>query len=261
MQKKTGAAVGRGRAAARPRTLAIDVGGTGLKASVLDPHGVMITDRLRVPTPSPAPPTVLVDALVELVAPIGGFERVSVGFPGVVRDGRVLTAPHFGTKKWHRFDLTGALAKRLGTPVRLINDAEMQGLAVIRGTRLELVVTLGTGVGTALFRDGELMPHLELAHHPVHGRKTYNEYLGDRARKKTGARRWNRRVRKVMDILQALLNYDRVYLGGGNARRVTFDLDRNMRRVSNDAGMLGGIALWRDSVTTRRSRTTGSHPS
>ncbi len=122
----------------------------------------------------------------------------------------------------------------------------MQGLAVVRGTGLELVVTLGTGVGTALFRDGELMPHLELAHHPVRGRKTYNEYLGDRARKKTGARQWNRRVRHVMDILHTLLNYDRVYIGGGNARRVTFDLDRNMRLVSNDAGMLGGIALWRD---------------
>jgi polyphosphate glucokinase len=122
----------------------------------------------------------------------------------------------------------------------------MQGLAVVRGTGLEFVVTLGTGVGTALFRDGELMPHLELAHHPVRGRKTHNEYLGDRARKKTGARQWTRRVRQV-DILHTLLNYDRVYIGGGNARRVTFDLDRNMRLVSNDAGILGGIALWKDS--------------
>ncbi len=100
MQKRSGAAAGRGRATARPRTLAIDVGGTGLKASVLDPRGGMITDRLRVATPAPAPAKVLVDALVGLVAPLGGFERVSIGFPGVVRDGRVMTAPHFGTKRW-----------------------------------------------------------------------------------------------------------------------------------------------------------------
>jgi len=119
MQKRSGAAAGRGRATARPRTLAIDVGGTGLKASVLDPRGGMITDRLRVATPAPAPAKVLVDALVGLVAPLGGFERVSIGFPGVVRDGRVMTAPHFGTKRWHRFGLAGALAKRFGKRRRL----------------------------------------------------------------------------------------------------------------------------------------------
>lgn len=234
------------RPGARPRTLAIDVGGTGLKASVLDARGRMITDRLRVATPNPCPPTVLVGALVDLVAPLGAYDRVSVGFPGVVRDGRIVTAPHFGNDIWGGFDLARALAARLHRPVRLLNDAEMQGLAVIRGKGLELVVTLGTGVGTALFRDGELMPHLELAHHPVHGRHTYNEYLGDRARKKSGVRAWNRRVRRVVGLLQTLLNYDRIYIGGGNARRLAFALDRNMRLVSNDAGVLGGIALWRD---------------
>jgi polyphosphate glucokinase len=239
-----------------PRTLAIDVGGTGLKASVLDARGRMITDHVRVATPNPCPPNVLVGALVDLVASLGAFDRVSVGFPGVVRDGRVVTAPHFGNDIWRGFDLAGALAGRFHKRVRLLNDAEMQGLAVIRGTGLELVVTLGTGVGTALFRDGELMPHLELAHHPVRGRKTYNEYLGDKARKKAGAVGWNRRVRRVVDILQTLLNYDRIYIGGGNARRIGFKIDRNMRRVSNKAGVLGGIALWRDVDRVGRRRSS-----
>lgn len=238
------------------RTLAIDVGGTGLKASVLDARGRMITPHVRVATPDPCPPKVLVGALADLVAPLGAYNRVSVGFPGVVRDGRVVTAPNLGNDTWRGFNLAGALAARLGKPVRLLNDAEMQGLAVIAGKGLELVVTLGTGVGTALFHDGELMPHLELAHHPVRGRKTYDEYLGDKARKKVGARRWNGRVRRVVDILQTLLNYDRIYIGGGNARRIVFKLDRNMRLVSNTAGVLGGIALWRDVDPVRRDRSS-----
>lgn len=237
-----------------PRTLAIDVGGTGLKASVLDARGRMISDHVRTATPDPCPPNVLVSALVDLVAPLAAYDRVSVGFPGVVRDGHVLTAPHFGNDIWRGFDLAGALAGRFHTPVRLLNDAEMQGLAVITGKGLELVVTLGTGVGTGLFRDGELMPHLELAHHPVRGGKTYNEYLGDKARKRAGVRRWNRRVRRVVAILQTLLNYDRIYIGGGNARRIAFKPDRNMRLVSNTAGVLGGIALWRDVDSVRRER-------
>jgi len=240
---------GSGRArsgAASTRTLAIDIGGTGLKASVLDTRGRMVTDRVRVPTPYPCTPKVLVKTLVDLVAPVGAYGRVSVGFPGVVRGDLIVTAPHFGNEIWRGFGLARALGAQLRAPVRLLNDAEMQGLAVIAGKGLELVVTLGTGVGTALFRDGELMPHLELAHHPVHGSRTYNQYIGDKARRKIGARRWNRRVRRVLAILQSLLNYDRIYLGGGNGRRTAFKKDRSVRLVSNDAGMLGGIALWRD---------------
>jgi polyphosphate glucokinase len=104
-----------------PRTLAIDVGGTGLKASVLDGAGKMLVDRARVATPDPCPPKVLVRTLVALVAPLPGFDRISVGFPGVVRDGRTLTAPHFGGRPWRDFPLAAALAKRLGKPVRLLN--------------------------------------------------------------------------------------------------------------------------------------------
>ncbi|MEP6664057.1 MAG: ROK family protein, partial [Verrucomicrobiota bacterium] len=138
--------------------LAIDVGGTGLKASVIGPNGKMLVERVRVETPYPCPPKTLVDALIKLVKPLPKFDCVSVGFPGVVRDGKVLTAPHFGNKIWQGFELAKALQAGLRKPVRLINDAEMQGLAAIRGSGLELVITLGTGVGSALFRDGKLMP-------------------------------------------------------------------------------------------------------
>lgn len=230
-----------------PLTLGIDVGGTGLKAAVVDTHGEMVGERVRIDTPYPCPPDVMVDALVELVAPLAATDRVSVGFPGVVRGGRIITAPHFGTEFWSGFALAAALQERLGLPTRVLNDADMQGLGVIEGQGLELVVTLGTGVGTALFQDGWLMPHLELAHHPVSGKgKTYNQYLGNAARKKVGEEKWNRRVHRALGQLRALVLFDRLYLGGGNARRITFDLDPDTRIVSNTAGILGGIALWRE---------------
>ncbi len=231
----------------KPNTLSIDVGGTGLKASVLDKDGKMLVDRVRVETPIPCPPAVLMDSLDELIRPLPEFDRVSIGFPGVVREGKVITAPNLGTPKpWSHYPLAKALEHKWGKPVRILNDADMQGLAVIKGKGLEMVVTLGTGVGTALYRDGVLMAHLELAHHPVHGDKTYNQYIGDKVLIKKGKKKWNQRVRKVLDILYTLINYDTVFIGGGNARLIKFKLEKNMKVVSNQAGILGGIALWRD---------------
>ena len=192
----------------RARTLAIDVGGTGLKASVLDARGRMIVDRVWVDTPYPCPPKVLVKALVDLVKPLPAFDRVSVGFPGYVRNDKVITAPHFGNDIWHGFDLVKALKAKFRKPVRLLNDGDMQGLAAIEGKGLELVATLGTGVGTGLFRDGELMPHLELAHHPVHKGKDYNKYLGKKALEKIGKMKWNCRVQRAVKILHDLLHFE-----------------------------------------------------
>ncbi len=245
--------------------LAIDIGGTGLKAALIDRKGHLLGERRRIPTPYPCPPDVMVSALVELCADLRGFERIAIGFPGVVRDGLVLTAPHFKDARWERFALAQAVSDALGhRPARLVNDAEMQGLAAIQGKGLELVLTLGTGAGTALFRDGDLMPHLELAQHPLHGSKTYNGYVGDVARKKLGKKRWNRHVEKTIAILESLLHFDHLYIGGGNAQRLHFALPENVSTISNDAGLEGGAALWaRDSdagdVDVATERTTGSH--
>ena len=226
------------------RTLAIDVGGTNLKASVLNALGGMIADRVHIETPYPCPPKVLVKALVELVKPLPKFDRVSVGFPGYVCEGKVITAPHFGNKIWHGFDLVKALESKLGKPVRLLNDADMQGLAAIGGHGLELVITLGTGVGSALFRNGELMPHLELAHHPVHGGKNYNEYIGEKALEKAGKKKWNVRVEHIIEILRDLFHPDTIYIGGGNSRSITFKLKHDIQLISNEDGILGGFMLW-----------------
>ncbi len=247
-----------------PWTLAIDIGGTGLKASVLDRAGEMVADRVRVVTTYPMPPDGpggLVPALAKLTAPLPPYDRVSVGFPGMVRKGVVLSAPHFVTESgpgspvvpeleaaWSHFDMAGALATTLGKPVKVANDADVQGAAVVVGDGLELVVTLGTGFGTAVFLDGQLMPHLEIAHQPFRKGETYNEQLGERTRKTVGDERWNRRVRKALDLLDALLFFDHLYIGGGNARRVKRDdLGALLERttvVDNAAGILGGIKLW-----------------
>jgi polyphosphate glucokinase len=245
------------QAGSAERILAIDVGGTGLKAAVIDGAGEMKSDRLRVATPHPCTPEQMVDTLAELVKPlIGEFHPtlISIGFPGYVRDNCVLTAPNIGVDGWHGFPLAAKLSARLGgLPTRMINDAEMQGFAAIEGHGIELVLTLGTGAGTALFRDGELMPHLELAHHPVSKDRTYDEYIGDAARAKAGNKRWNKRVEKVIDILAVLVHFDKLWIGGGNAARLKFELPKNVGVVSNAAGIEGGAKLWHPK-STRESR-------
>lgn len=231
-----------------PRTLAIDVGGTGLKASVLDANGHMVVDRVRMLTPDPCPPKVLLDALADLTAPLPAFDRISIGFPGVIRAGHVVTAPHFDQKTWQGFPLEAAATHRFGRPARLLNDAEVQGLGIIAGRGLEVVLTLGTGIGSAVFADGRLAPHLELAHHPLHNGETYNQYLGKDALKRHGARSWSRRVLRAIKVVEALLHYDVLYLGGGNARRLKVDLPPRVETASNENGITGGIRLWDETI-------------
>src|SRR5437764_12973547 len=113
-----------------------------------------------------------------------------------------------------------------------------------------MVLTLGTGAGTALFEDGRIMPHLELAHHPVRGKRTYDEYVGNAALDRKGGKKWNKRVGRVIDILRRLVNFDHLYLGGGNAKHIKFPLPPDVTIVPNSDGLTGGIALWRDVAET-----------
>ncbi|HUX33100.1 MAG TPA: ROK family protein [Gemmatimonadaceae bacterium] len=232
------------QAARSPITLALDIGGTGLKATVVDAKGRMLVDRVRVETPDPAPPRVMVNALVELVKPLPAYDRISAGFPGVVRDGRVVTAPHFGTDVWKNFPLAGTLRRRLGKPARVLNDADVQGYGAVKGRGLEFVITLGTGMGSALFRDGDLMPHMEFAQFPFRKQKTFNDYVGEAARKTLGEKKWNAHLARVIEAFRVLLNFDALYLGGGNARHVTLELPTDVKLVPNEDGLTGGVKLW-----------------
>ena len=230
--------------AAGPRTLAIDIGGTRLKAGILAPDGTMTTGPVRVNTPNPRGPAEIVESLISLVGPLGAFDRISVGFPGVVRGGRVLTAPNLGTEAWHGFPLGSDLGQRLGKPARVLNDASVQGLGVIAEEGLECVITLGTGFGFALFQDGLLAPHLEVGQHPVARDKTYDLYLGNAALHDVGRKKWNKRLRKAIGFIDTLVTYDTLLIGGGNAQVIDFDLPANAKVVSNSAGITGGVKLW-----------------
>ena len=237
-------------AQARPRprparTLAVDIGGTGIKALALSATGKPLMERTRIKTPRPATPGAVINAIVGMAKEQGAFDRVSVGFPGVVCRGVIFTAPNLDGN-WRRFRFAEALSKKLDKPVRVANDADVQGWGVIAGDGVELVITLGTGFGSALFLDGKLVPNLELAHHPFDKGLTYEEKLGDAARKKIGKKKWNRRLLKAIRTLEHAFNYDRLYIGGGNAKQIIMKLPSNTKIVENVAGLLGGLALWRD---------------
>jgi polyphosphate glucokinase len=227
------------------RTLCIDIGGTGLKALVLDAAGTAVTERVRVPTPQPAAPHVVIKALVALIAPLGDFDRVSVGFPGVVIDGVTKTAPNLGPA-WQGFGLATALHEATRRPVRALNDAGVQGYGVVEGKGVEMLLTLGTGMGCALFVDGYYVPNLELAHHPLRKGQTYEDHVGARALEKLGKKKWNKHVARVVATITPVFNPRVIYLGGGNAKHVKIELPPHVKITPNVAGLLGGIALWHD---------------
>jgi polyphosphate glucokinase len=244
MSKNT--AADRSIAAESVKTLAIDIGGSRLKASILDEAGEMVTDRVRTDTPSPCPPEVLLSALKDLVGQLPPYDRISVGFPGVVRKGKIFGAVNLGAQYWQGYDLEEALEKQFGKPVRVLNDADMQGLAAIKGKGIEMVITLGTGVGCGLFEDGRLAPHLEIGHIPFRNDETFEEQLGNRALEEVGKRRWNRRLQRAIRYWRILTFFDMLYLGGGNAEHVSFELDPDIEIVPNALGMKGGIWLWKE---------------
>lgn len=240
-----------------PNTLTFDIGGTGLKAMVLGPDGEALSERSRIKTPHPLTPNELVDHLAELVAPLPDFQRISVGFPGVIRHGRLLSAHNFVGKNgpgsdpdprlvddWIGFDLQSAIEQRFDRPTILVNDADLQGFDVVSGDGVEVVITLGTGVGSAVFDDGRLAPHLELAHHPFRKGDTYEEQLGDAALEHVGTARWNKRLAKAIKTLDALFTFDHLYLGGGNSRRIEIELPERVEKIDPNAGLLAGIKLW-----------------
>jgi polyphosphate glucokinase len=228
--------------------LSVDIGGTGVKAALIDGTGALITDRLRIETPVGAPPSATLERIKDLVRPWPGFDRIAVGFPGVIADGRVLTAPNLGHRGWLGFDLARALTATLRKPARVSNDAALQGLAVIRGKGIELLITLGTGVGSALFYDGLLMPQFTLGHYVLKKTQTYDERLNARALRRVGAKRWSRRLQHAIASLGHLVAYDHLYLGGGNAKKIRFPPDERTTVVSNEAGVRGGAVLWRNGT-------------
>lgn len=229
----------------KPVTLAFDIGGTGVKSMLLDYKGKPISERERIETPRPATPEAVINVMDGMAQGLKTYDRVSVGFPGVVKRGVTLTA-HNLDENWIGFELERVLARKWRKPVRVMNDAAVQGFGAIRGRGVELVITLGTGFGSSIYSNGRLTPGLELAHHPWRKNKTYEDDLGRNGLAKHGKRRWNMLLEKAIVQLESLFSFDHLYIGGGNAIKINFGLPAHVTRIPNEDGLLGGVMLWKE---------------
>lgn len=226
------------------KILAIDIGGSHIKGTILDAEGKETETYKSVKTPKHAGPENVLPAIGKLVGDFQDYSFISAGFPGYVKNGTIKTAPNLGTEDWENFPLAEKLTTLLGKPAKVLNDADLQGLGIAQGKGLELVLTLGTGFGTAFLLDGKLLPHFELAHHPFTRKKDYDTYIGEKAFEKIGKKKWNKRLRKVLKVLKKVFNYDYLYIGGGNARHINFELKDNIKIVTNEDGITGGAKIW-----------------
>lgn len=242
-------------------TLSLDCGGGGIKSSVVDQFGHVAAPPVRTPVPYPLPPSRLVEIAVEHQSQLPGAERATMGMPGMIRHGRVIATPHYVTRdgprskvipgmveEWKNFDMRRALEQALDVPAKVYNDAEVAGAGVITGTGAEMIITLGTGLGNAVFDAGRLSPHAELSAALSRWGLTYDDYIGEHERLRLGDAHWSRRVRRVVEALKPVYMWDRLYIGGGNASRIT---DAHRRKlgpevvlVPNDAGIFGGVRVW-----------------
>jgi polyphosphate glucokinase len=233
-----------------PITLAIDIGGSGLKAMLLDGAGIPVSERQRIPTPAIPTANAVLKELDKLREMLPKFDRVSVGFPGVVKRGMTMSAFNLHPS-WGKFPLQHELEKRWRKPVRVANDAAIQGYGAIKGDGIEMVITLGTGMGNAVYTSGRLVA-MELGHHPWK-KYTYEDYVGRRGLDRYGKKRWNKYVLEMIDQLRNTFNWDRLYLGGGNTKKIEFKLPVDVTVVSNETGLLGGVVLWRDDTLSEKT--------
>jgi polyphosphate glucokinase len=225
---------------ARRYTLAFDVGGSNVKAALLGSTGDQVTERIKEPTPYPLTPRSLIGVFERIAADIPHYDRVAVGIPGIVHRDVVYSLPASSSRLFKRFPLGTELGARLRAPVRVTNDAVMHGLATIHGKGVEMVITLGTGLGTALFIDGVLSAHYQTL---PDDDEPFSPY-GNAALKRIGQRRWEKRVLALCNQLRIISNFDHLYVGGGNSKRLEGPLPPCVTRIDNVAGVLGGHRLW-----------------
>jgi polyphosphate glucokinase len=215
------------------RVLAIDVGGSHVKVRLSS--GVAVRQFESGPDMTAA-------EMVAGVHKLTGdwqFDAVSIGYPGVVIHGKIVTEPHNLGDGWVGFDFKSAF----GRPVRLINDAAMQAIGSYEGGRM-LFLGLGTGLGSALIVDG-VVESMEIAHLNFKKNKTYEDYVGDGGRRRLGPKKWRHAVETVVEQLRNALEADYVVLGGGNSRKLK-KLPKGAKLGNNDFAFLGGFRMWRE---------------
>lgn len=214
------------------RVLAIDIGGSHVKTRLSGHREMRQFDSGPDMTPK---------QMVAQVHKMNGdlhFDAVSIGYPGVVVHGKIVAEPYNLGRGWVGFDFR----KAFGRPTHVMNDAAMQALGSYEGGRM-LFLGLGTGLGSTMIVDGVVAP-MEIAHLPYKGGRTYEDYLGDRGRRRLGPKKWRKTVTEVVNSLRAALEADYVVIGGGNARKLKA-LPDSARLGSNDFAFLGGFRIWR----------------
>lgn len=243
-------------------TLAVDCGGGGIKSCVLDAGGFQRSDVVRTPVPYPFSPEDLLQVIEAQLSELGAphIDRMTLGMPGMIRHGVVAYTPHYIRRAgphtrilpnlehaWNGQDMQTALEARFGVPALVLNDAEVAAAGIVSGKGLELVLTLGTGLGSAFLDNGRLAPHLEISHATVRWGLTFDDILGEHERVRLGDSAWSRRVAKAVETLWPVFRWDSLYIGGGNAARVTDSVRARMWQanwVPNMAGMAGGVRAW-----------------
>ncbi len=214
------------------RVLAIDIGGSHVKVRVQGRRDVRQFE---------SGPEMTAGEMVAGVHKLTGgwtYDAVSIGYPGIVIHGKIVTEPHNLGGGWVGFDFRAAFAR----PTRIINDAAMQAIGSYEGGRM-LFLGLGTGLGSALIVDG-IVESMELAHLNFKKGKTFEDYVGNRGRRRLGAKKWERTVESIVDQLRTALEADYVILGGGNARKLK-KLPKGAKLGNNDFAFLGGFRMWR----------------
>jgi polyphosphate glucokinase len=251
----------RTRPARKPaRVLGVDIGGTGIKGAPVDTRkGVLLEKRRRILTPKPSTPEAVADVVAEIVGHFSWKGPVGITFPGVVKRGVILTAANMD-KGWIGVDADSMLTERLGTPVHVINDADAAGLAEMKfgagkgRDGVVILVTLGTGIGTAVFHDGKLFANTELGHIEIQGRDA-EDHAAERIRieKNLSWRKYSKRVDDYLARLEFLLFPDLIIIGGGASQDADKFLPRLTRRAEvvpaallNDAGIVGGALAFED---------------
>ena len=197
----------------------------------------------------------------EIAGKLPKASRATIGMPGMIRNGVIVAIPHYVNvsgprtrldaelkEQWYGFDMQSALTQELGIPTKVMNDAEVHGAGVISGSGYEVVITLGTGLGFAVFFGGKITPHFEMSHATTRRNTTFDDWIGDHQRRLIGDTFWSRRIRLMVDELRPVFVWDRLYIGGGNAHNI---LQRDIQKMGDDvvivpntAGVAGGVRAW-----------------
>jgi len=245
--------------------IGVDIGGSGIKAAPVDlDSGALVAERVRLDTPQPATPAAVAATVrevvrrseAEAVGQVGPSTPVGLTIPAVVRSGEVLTAANIDPS-WVGTHTVDLFAQALERPVVVANDADAAGVAEVRYGAgrgvggVVVMVTLGTGIGSALFVDGILVPNTELGHLPLHGDDA-ERYAASSVRKAEGLsmKKYARRLQEYLSLLERLLWPDLIIIGGGISRRAdeflpAIDLHTKVvpAHLRNSAGIVGAAVL------------------